>query len=40
MCIRDRVLELIAKIQEEAKGEREIELETEVQILGEDEVTF
>ena len=34
------VLELIAKIQEEAKGEREIELETEVQILGEDEVTF
>ncbi|MEM9081330.1 MAG: UDP-N-acetylmuramate--L-alanine ligase [Verrucomicrobiota bacterium] len=34
------VLELIGTIQAEAKAERGVELETEVQILGEDEVSF
>ena len=34
------VLDLIARIQERAKKERGIELDTEVQILGEDEAAF
>jgi UDP-N-acetylmuramate--alanine ligase len=34
------VQELIARMQKEAKATRGITLETEVQILGEDEVVF
>ena len=36
----EEVLELIEKIRDVARGERSLELETEVQILGEDEVSF
>ena len=36
----EEVLQLIGNIQEEAKKERGIDLDTEVQILGEDEITF
>lgn len=34
------VLELIGQIQDKAKEQRDVELDTEVQILGEDETTF